>query len=88
MESILALLALLSGIVGTFAYIPQILHMVKEKSSKGTSLSAWILWLTTGLVILAYAIEKKEFVFVTIMSVSSAANLAVVLLTVKYRKKN
>ncbi|HLC60845.1 MAG TPA: PQ-loop domain-containing transporter [Candidatus Nanoarchaeia archaeon] len=35
MENILALLALLSGIVGALAYIPQILHKVKEKSSKG-----------------------------------------------------
>ncbi len=87
MESTLALLALISGIVGTIAYIPQILHMVKEKSSKGVSLSAWIVWLATGLITLLYAIEVRDSVFITIMAVSSIANFIVVLLTVKYWKK-
>lgn len=52
--------AILSGV----AYLPQIIHLIKEHCSIGISKGAFILWLVAAVAILIHAIGIKSPVFI------------------------
>ena len=87
MLRIIELLALVAGVIGILAYVPQIIHMIKEHSSKGISLGAWILWFVTGVIVLVYALDIKDIIFISIQALNLIAIFVVLVLTLKYSNK-
>lgn len=79
--------ALISGIIGILAYIPQIMHLLKHKDSTGVSVWTWQLWFVCTLFPLIYAIYIRDFVFTVIYALALIFMMITIVLIYKYRKK-
>jgi MtN3 and saliva related transmembrane protein len=86
MINILAVGAVVGGIIGIIAYIPQGLHLIKVKDSAGISLFAWFSWLLGNLLLLIYAISIKNVPYIIDYSLFCIANMTIIILTFKYKK--
>ncbi len=77
------------GSIGTLlfaiAYLPQILHLIKERSSKGISLSSWSIWLIACVLLLLYAMSVSDLIFTVFYSVNIAAIVIIIALIYKYK---
>jgi uncharacterized protein with PQ loop repeat len=85
-NNILAVGAIIGGIIGIAAYVPQVFHMIKVKSAKGISLLAYSSWLFGNLLLLIYAISIKDIPYTIVNSLYCTANILVIILTIKYNK--
>lgn len=77
------------GFLGTvlviFAYMPQILHLVKKQCSAGISLKAYIMWLGSSFLLLAHAFSLNDPVFIALQSYQVGATMTIVIFTRKYQ---
>jgi len=85
--NILAIGAVIGGIIGITAYVPQILHLVKVKDSTGISILAWFAWLLGNILLLAYAISIMNNSYIIVETLFCLANVILIVLTYKYRRK-
>ena len=79
----------LIGIVGIaismFAYLPQVVHLAKERCSAGVSRRAWAMWLLSSILIGSLALHRRDLVFI-LLQVSSLTSAAIILaLAQRYR---
>jgi lipid-A-disaccharide synthase-like uncharacterized protein len=79
----------LIGVVGIaismFAYLPQVVHLAKERCSAGVSRRAWAMWLLSSFMIGALALHRRDLVFI-LLQVSSLTSAALILaLAQRYR---
>ena len=58
--TILSILALVSGFVGTFAFIPQVYKIFKRKSAKDISFFSYAFLFLTGIIWLLYGLEIQD----------------------------
>jgi uncharacterized protein with PQ loop repeat len=65
------------GFVGTVlvigGYIPQIVHLIKERCPAGISIPAFSLWCTAALLFLIHAVMIRDSVFVGVQIVNLGA---------------
>ena|SRR5687768_13246598 len=65
------------GVVGTVlvigGYLPQIVHLIKERCSAGISIPAFLLWCAASLLFLIHAIVIRDAVFVGVQAVNVVA---------------
>jgi len=87
MINILAIGAVLGGVIGIIAYVPQVLHLFKVKNSEGISLLAWDSWLFGNLLLLIYAISLGNIPYIIDYSLFCVANATIIILTLKYKNK-
>ncbi len=87
MFNILAFGAVVAGIIGIAAYIPQVWHLIKVKNSEGISLVAWFSWLLGNLLLLAYAISINNVPYIIDYILFCIANSTIIILTLKYKNK-
>jgi uncharacterized protein with PQ loop repeat len=77
------------GFVGTVvmlcAYVPQIVHLQRERCSGGISRPAYALWLFASLLVLAHAIIVRDPIFVALQVGSAFATTITLILSVRYR---
>ena len=67
------------------AYVPQIIHLERERCSEGVSIRAWGMWLAGGLLVGLLAVHQRDLVFIA-LQVSSLTSAAVILfLARRYR---
>jgi lipid-A-disaccharide synthase-like uncharacterized protein len=66
-------------------YLPQILHLARERCSAGVSLVAWEIWLLSSFLVLAHAFEMFDPVFMTLQAVHIVAILLIIWLARRYR---
>jgi len=59
--TILSILATVSGIAGTFAFIPQVYKIFKRKSAKDISIASYLFLLITGIIWVLYGLEIQSF---------------------------
>lgn len=87
--NIIALVCLaVCTILDSFAYIPQIIQLVKTKSSKDINLSSWMSWFISYLSYLVYIlIETPEagMIFLTLLNIILIA--ATYLLSAYYKRR-
>ena len=69
------------------AYVPQIARILIRKESDDISVSSWALWLFEGVCYVIYAIIQKDPVFILAEVTGLFCVLAVLALTLKYRKE-
>jgi uncharacterized protein with PQ loop repeat len=78
----------IAGFVGTIvmaiAYVPQIVHLARERCSAGVSLPAWLLWLAGSVLICTHAFVVRDVVFLTLQAVNIVAMLSVIVLSRRY----
>ena len=72
------------GWVGTalvvIAYVPQIYHLLVEKCAWGISILTWIIWLVGSLLLLAYCILRRDFLFIVVQSINITAIITTIFL--------
>ena len=67
------------------AYLPQVVHLARERCSAGVSRRAWAMWLVSSVLIGTLALHRHDPVFI-LLQVSSLASAAVILaLAHRYR---
>ncbi|MBI5420998.1 MAG: lipid-A-disaccharide synthase N-terminal domain-containing protein [Parcubacteria group bacterium] len=72
-------------IIGTIAYIPQVISLLKNKNSKGVNIITWTTWLVSTVMILAYALSIHDAVFILVQLLNLVFNLIIVVLIIKYK---
>jgi uncharacterized protein with PQ loop repeat len=65
-------------------YIPQIVHLIKERCTAGISISAFSLWCTASLLFLIHAAMIGDAVFVGAQTVNLVAGSLIVALSKRY----
>jgi lipid-A-disaccharide synthase-like uncharacterized protein len=65
--------------ISVLAYVPQVVHLVKEHCSAGVSRRAWALWLLSSVLIGALAFHRRDLVF-ALLQISSLTSAAIILL--------
>ena len=80
------LMAMCIGIT-MVSYIPQIVKLIRTKSSDDLSLGSWTLWVLEGFAYLGYAIIQGEFWLLLEEGVSCVLLLTTLILTLLYRDK-
>jgi len=71
------------GWVGTalviIAYYPQIHHLLVERCAWGISVSTWVIWLISNVLLLSYCIFRQE----VLLGVVQGANMVAILTTIE-----
>ena len=74
-----------SGSLGTLlvigAYIPQIVHLVRERCSSRVSIAADTVWCAASLILLTYTVSLRDPVFVAPQLYQAGATGLIALLT-------
>lgn len=77
------------GFAGTslvvFAYLPQIAHLFRAKCAAGVSLSAYLVWTTSAVILLIYALTTGDPVFITLQGYQLLALGLIFVLSLKHR---
>ncbi len=77
------------GFAGTLivfvAYLPQIVHLVKEHCSAGVSLWAFALWLVASILLFAHAALIPDTVFMVMQGVNTLASAVILFFGWLYR---
>ncbi len=85
--NILAIGAVIGGVIGITAYLPQFYHLIKVKDSTGISVLAWYAWLLGNILLLVYAIAIKNTSYTIVEILFCFANLLMIIFTYKYRRQ-
>jgi uncharacterized protein with PQ loop repeat len=79
------------GLAGTImvvaAYLPQLIHLERERCTGGLSRRAYVLWFVASLLILVHAIMVRDLVFVALQSANAVATGIIVVLTGRYKDR-
>lgn len=66
-------------------YLPQIIHLLKERCSAGLSVWAYVTWGLAAMLLLAYAIVRGDPIFVVLQSYHVGATALICYYCVKYK---
>jgi uncharacterized protein with PQ loop repeat len=76
------------GVIGTglvvTGYVPQIVHLIKERCTAGISIPAFSLWCAASLLFLIHAVVIRDIVFVGVQAVNLAAGGLIVWFCMRY----
>lgn len=67
------------------AYLPQIVHLIKEHCSAGLSPRAYLMWVVSAVLLLAYSIAQDDLVFVALQGYQTAAGALVLFFCLRYK---
>ncbi|MGI8924829.1 MAG: hypothetical protein ACR2HJ_12535 [Fimbriimonadales bacterium] len=76
---------LLGVVLGAAAYIPQVVHLVKEHCSAGASLQAWGICALAAILIGIHALRSDEIVFIALQIVGFVASATILALGWRFR---
>lgn len=81
--------SVIAGLVGVgvsvIAYLPQIVHLIREHCSAGISRLAFGLWLLSSLLVTFHAVVIVDTVFIVLGSVQILTSLIIFVYSTKYR---
>jgi lipid-A-disaccharide synthase-like uncharacterized protein len=85
MPQVFELLGIAGIAISVLAYLPQVIHLARERCSAGISRRAWSMWLLSSLLIGALALHRQDLVFI-LLQISSLTSAAIILfLAQRYR---
>ena len=71
--------------ISMLAYVPQVVHLGRERCSAGVSRRAWAMWLASSVLIGTLAVYRRDPVFI-LLQVSTLTSAAIILvLAHRYR---
>lgn len=77
------------GFAGTIlvvaGYVPQIVHLIKERCTAGISVPAFSLWCGASLLFLIHALAIRDTVFVAVQTVNLGAGGVIVWFCRRYK---
>jgi lipid-A-disaccharide synthase-like uncharacterized protein len=83
--TVFELLGVVGISIGALAYVPQVVHLVREHCSAGVSARAWAMWLSSSLLIGTLALHRHDPVFIGLQASSLTSAAVIVFLTHRYR---
>jgi lipid-A-disaccharide synthase-like uncharacterized protein len=83
--TIFELLGVMGIAIGVSGYVPQVIHLARERCSAGVSGRAWVMWLASSLLIGALALHRRDPVFIALQASSLSSTAAIVFLAHRYR---
>ncbi|MGD9997841.1 MAG: PQ-loop repeat-containing protein [Ilumatobacteraceae bacterium] len=72
-----------AGLAGA-AYVPQILHLTRERCSAGLSRVAFAVWLAASLLVTTHAVAIGATVFIALGAIQLAATSLILIYSTKY----
>jgi uncharacterized protein with PQ loop repeat len=81
--NIVKALGFAGALIGGYAYVPQILHLVKEKCSAGISRGAFMLWTFSSSLVLINAVYLGSPVFIFLCTMQLTASFTILLLSIR-----
>ena len=76
------------GCLGTalviLAYLPQIHHLITERCSAGLSVRAYVMWVTSAVLLLTYAVSLGDGVFIALQTYQLVATTVICFCCKKY----
>lgn len=81
--SVVSLLGFLGALIGGYAYLPQITHLIKEQCSAGISPKAFGLWTLSSTLILINALYIAAPVFIFLSAIQLTASLTILLFSIR-----
>jgi len=80
-----AILGLAGVALGFVGYMPQVVHLIRQRCSAGISVHAYLIWLSAAVLLLAHALLIFDGVFIVLQALGSVLDIAVLFLAIKYR---
>ncbi len=78
------------GLVGTIlcalAYLPQIIHLIRERCAAGLSVWAYVMWVVASGCLLTYAVAIRDPVFVALQGYHLIAATLICFFSKKYER--
>jgi uncharacterized protein with PQ loop repeat len=71
--------------ISVLAYLPQVIHRVREHCSAGISRRAWAMWIVSSVLIGALALHRRDPVFVLLQLSSLTSATLIVFFASRYR---
>jgi uncharacterized protein with PQ loop repeat len=66
-------------------YLPQIIHLIKERCSAGLSAGAYCTWWIAAVLLLSYAFIRRDTVFVVLQAYNVLATSLICFFCIKYK---
>ncbi len=67
------------------AYLPQLIHLIREHCAAGLSPGAYCMWAIAALSLLGYAIAKRDPVFISLQGYHVAASTLIFYYALRYK---
>ena len=83
--SVVSVLGFIGALIGGYAYLPQINHLIVEKCSAGISSRAFTLWTVSSALVLINAFYIQASVFIFLGIIQLAASIIILVFSVKNR---
>jgi uncharacterized protein with PQ loop repeat len=71
--------------ISIVAYLPQIIHLIREHCSAGISRMAFALWLVSSCLVTFHAVVIIDVVFIVLGAVQITTSLLIYIFSTKYR---
>jgi len=71
--------------LAVIAYLPQIVHLIKEQCTDGLSKRAYWLWLISSVLILLRAVSMYDVVFISLQIIQTFASGTILFYVYRYR---
>lgn len=71
--------------ISVVAYVPQVVHLARERCSAGVSNRAWGMWLFSSVLVGAVAVRRRDPVFILLQVCSFISATLILLLARRYR---
>jgi uncharacterized protein with PQ loop repeat len=72
--------------LGFVGYMPQVVHLIRQRCSAGISVQAYLIWFSAAVLLLTHALLIYDGVFIVLQALGSVLDIAVLFLAIKYRK--
>ena len=73
--------------LSVLAYLPQIIHLIKEHCSAGLSPKAYCMWVVSSVLLLTYAIAKNDPVFILLQGYQAGAAALIFYYCLRYKSQ-
>ena len=76
----------IAGVVlSVVAYVPQVVHLARERCSAGVSSRAWAMWMFSSVLVGAVAVQRRDPVIILLQLCSFISASLILLLARRYR---
>jgi uncharacterized protein with PQ loop repeat len=79
------LVGMAGAVIAGGAYLPQIVHLIKEHCSAGISRSAYALWLFSSILVTINAVYIHSYVFMALGAVQILSTAIIYTFSIKYK---
>lgn len=80
---IVATLGFIGALIGGYAYLPQINHLISEKCSAGISPRAYSLWTLSSILVLINAVYIRSAVFIFICLIQVMSSVIILIFSIR-----